>query len=83
MDQKVKVQRRITILEDQLDRVCGLRLSRLDLRLRLDGRWEDRPCGLGVPRRGKTKDPGVGRYWVPLDGTGWSPTFDPDPGWAS
>lgn len=33
MDQKMKIQRRIRILEDQLDRVCGLQLPRTDLRL--------------------------------------------------
>lgn len=32
-DQKMKIQRRIRILEDQLDRVRGLQLPRTDLRL--------------------------------------------------
>lgn len=37
MYQKMKIQRRIRILEDQLDRVCALQLSRTGLARRVLG----------------------------------------------
>lgn len=50
MYQKMKIQRRIRILEDQLDRVCALQLSRTDLR-RVAGRRAG-TVGLRVPLDG-------------------------------
>lgn len=73
LDQKMKIQRRIRILEDQLDRVCGLQLSRIDLRLGSKGVGRTGTVGLRVPLDGEQKDPGMGRFQVPLEGGGWSP----------
>lgn len=49
LDQKMKIQRRIRILEDQLDRVCGLQLSKADVRLCWNSVGRAGTVGLRVP----------------------------------